>query len=260
MTTHTAHAGPGGQRVRLGKAAPAYDPRTLKLARYLDLAKLPQAPAETSRASRVGSWPMYANDRLGDCTCAGMAHMVEFWTNLSGHAATFAVTEEQVIAAYSAITGYDPTTGANDNGAVELNVLNWWRTNGLAGHSISAFTAVNIANRDLVRQAVYLFDGLYIGVALPATAQGQPSWEYLPQYGSQAYPGSWGGHCVNVVDYDEKGVTVITWGAPLHMSWEFWEHYVDEAYAIIGADAFADSGKTLEGFDAAGLLADLESI
>lgn len=244
---------------RLGKQAAKYDSRTLKLARYLDLSALPTPPASTTRSSAVAEWPMYANDRIGDCTCAGMAHMVEFWLGLS-RLTDFSVTEADVIAAYTAIAGYDPQTGANDNGAVELDVLSYWTNTGIGGHRISAYAAVNLANRDLVRAACWLFDGLYIGCALPASAQGQPSWEYRPETGSQAYPGSWGGHCVNVVDYDETGVTVVTWGKTLHMSWDFWDHYVDEAYAIIAPEAFANNGNTIEGFNVQALVADLECV
>lgn len=246
------------QLPRLGKQQARYDSRTLKLARYLDLHALPTPPASTSRADSVSDWPMYANDRLGDCTCAGMAHMVEFWLKMSD--GQFSISEQDVIDAYTQVSGYDPATGENDNGAVELDVLNWWFKTGIAGHRIESYAAVNIANHDLIKAAAWLFDGLYIGVALPASAQNQPSWEYRPETGSQAYPGSWGGHCVNVVDYDDSGVTVVTWGKTLHVSWDFWDHYVDEAYAIISPDEFTSGGKTVEGFDVKALQSDLRSL
>jgi len=244
---------------RLGKKAAVYDPRTLKLSNYLDLAALPTPPASTHRSEAVTSWPMFLNDQLGDCTIAALAHMIGFWLSLSKDK-IYTLSDANVLAAYRAVTGYNPADPSTDTGAVELDVLRYWSRHGVAGHHAKAFAAVNITNRAHVETAAWLFDGLYIGVALPATAQGQSSWEFHPKQGSAAYPGSWGGHAVNVVDYDTSGVTVITWGRPLHMSWDFWAHYVDEAYAIIAVEEFNTAGKTVEGFNIAALTADLASI
>ena len=36
-------------------------------------------------------------------------------------------------------------------------------------------------------------------------------------------PGSWGGHAVDVVGYDDAGLTVVSWGALLRASWDFWD-------------------------------------
>ena len=71
-----------------------------------------------------------------------------------------------------------------------------------------------------------------------------------------ARPGSWGGHAVNVVAYDDRTLTVVTWGRLQEMTWAFWERYVDESYAIISPD-FLDAGKAPNGFDLAALRRDL---
>ena len=65
---------------KLGKIAPRVDVRTLTLSRYVDRAQLPDPPATIDLADHVAEWPMYANDRLGDCTTAAAAHMIEAWT------------------------------------------------------------------------------------------------------------------------------------------------------------------------------------
>ena len=55
--------------------------------------------------SRVASWPMLANDRAGDCTCAGVGHVIQQWTAYTD--ATPVVTNDaEVLAAYSAVSGY----------------------------------------------------------------------------------------------------------------------------------------------------------
>ena len=87
---------------------------------------------------------MMHNDTIGDCTCAAAGHLVMEWTANVGAETTPA--DADILAAYSAITGYDPKTGANDNGAVETDVLNYWRKTGIAGHKIMAYAALEPGN------------------------------------------------------------------------------------------------------------------
>ncbi len=65
---------------KLGKLPVRTDVRTLRIGRYVDTAKLPEPPVALDLADRVGDWPMYANDRIGDCTIAAAGHMIEAWT------------------------------------------------------------------------------------------------------------------------------------------------------------------------------------
>ena len=65
---------------KLGKLPVRTDVRTLSLARYVDKAKLPSPPDAFDETTQVHDWPMYANDRIGDCTIAAAGHMIEAWT------------------------------------------------------------------------------------------------------------------------------------------------------------------------------------
>ena len=56
-----------------------------------------------------------------------------------------------------------------------------------------------------IRQSIALFGGVYIGLALPLTAQNQDVWDVVPNGGANAEEGSWGGHCVYVPKYDTVG-------------------------------------------------------
>jgi len=67
-------------QVKLGRLPVRTDARTLALPRYVDRAKLPPPPPDLDLAAAVMEWPMYANDRIGDCTTAAAAHMIEAWT------------------------------------------------------------------------------------------------------------------------------------------------------------------------------------
>lgn len=119
------------RKLKLGKGGARHDPRALLLASYLTPA-LPAPPAIFEVSSKVKVWGMMDNDQIGDCTCAAAGHLIMEWTANSGQKMA-TPTDQQIVAAYSAITGYNPVTGANDNGAIEVDVLNYWRQTGIAG-------------------------------------------------------------------------------------------------------------------------------
>jgi hypothetical protein len=241
---------------RLGKLPARVDVRTLKLAQYVDRTLLPPPPASLDLSRPVAGWPMYANDRVGDCTTAAAGHMIEAWTaDVTGAAAE--LPESAVLDAFDHVKLVDPVTG--EEGAVELDVLNYWRKEGIGGHPIGAFAAVSVRDRMLVRIGAYLFVGLYIGLQLPETAQDQDVWDWTGRLDGPAAPGSWGGHAVDVVGYDDTGLTVVTWGRLQELTWSFWEHYCDEAYCIISND-FLAGGTSPEGFDLAALQDDLRLV
>ena len=239
---------------RLGKLPARIDARTLQLARYVDTGQLPPPPPDLDLADAVPEWPMYANDRLGDCTTAAAAHMIEAWTAPTRGAAV-EVTERSVIDAFDKVKRVDPATG--EEGAVELDVLTYWRKSGIGGHKIGAFARVPVWDHRLVRDAAFLFGGLYIGLQLPLSAQRQTTWDWTHRLDGPARPGSWGGHAVDVVEYDRQGLTVVTWGRLQEMTWAFWDRYVDEAYAILSVDFLDEAGEAPNGFDLAALKTDL---
>jgi hypothetical protein len=164
------------------------------------------------------------------------------------------VTEPDVLRAFDAVKITDPRTG--EEGAVELDVLRYWRETGVGGHHIGAFAGVSLHDESLVRTGAYLFGGLYIGLALPLTAQHQDVWDWTGTLSGPAAPGSWGGHAVDIVGYDDGGLTFVTWGSLKRMTWRFWERYVDEVYALLSND-FLNGDRAPNGFDLTALKADL---
>lgn len=241
--------------MQLGKAPAKHDDRTLRLASYLP-GHLPPAPSTHAWSPKVATWPMYANDLLGDCTAAAAAHMVQCWT--ANGSSEYRMPESDVVAFYEDSTGYDPADPSTDQGGVELDVLNYWRKSGISGHKIGAYVSVPPTSGMLTRSGIFLFGGLYIGVALPISAQRQVVWD-VPHGGArwEGAPGSWGGHAIPVLDFDARGLICVTWGAVKRMTWRFYRTYCDEAYAIIADDFVNGSRRAPNGFDLAALKADL---
>lgn len=235
----------------------------MQLGKYLT-PQLPPPPATFDVTGKVAQWPMYGNDRLGDCTFAAVGHQIQAWTAQAGKPYTPA---EQVIETGYWETGSPPATtgtagGPTDTGRYELDVLNWWRDPGLPGDQLGAFAAVTILDHNEVEAGMWLFGGLYLGIGLPITAQTQQVWDLVGdgKTGNSA-PWSWGGHAVPALAYDAGAgrIKVVTWGGILEMTYRFWDVYVEEAYALLSPDWFA-AGMSPTGFDQAALEADLAAI
>jgi hypothetical protein len=252
---------------KLGKKKAEHDPKGLLLADYLDLtAVLPTIPAKCSWGYKDKSWPMFGNDTLGDCTIAAAGHLIQEWT--TDESTEVDLPESDIIKAYSGACGYvvgDPST---DQGGVETVVLDYWKKTGIGGHKLYAYTALEPGNLTLIKAGIFLFGGVYIGLGLPLTAQSQSNpggtWSVAP--GGTNTPngqaGSWGGHAVPVIGYNENVLTVISWGSIIYMTYNFWNLYTDEAYAPLSED-WAPSSEVhapVEGFNLAQLDVDLKLV
>lgn len=254
--------------VKLGRKAIKTDSRTLKLAKYFTtgLAAPPLHYNWTARAHRAQpNWGMMMNDTLGDCTCAAVGHAVQVLT--SNAATEVTVPDSAVLTAYENWCGYNPADPSTDQGGICLDVLNDWRQQGFDGgvHKLLAYASVAPTDVVHVKQGIYLFGGVYIGLGLPITAQAQTgnnlTWDVVPDDpAGDSQPGSWGGHCVYVASYDATGLLCVTWGVLQKMSWAFWNTYVDEAYALISPDWISEKGAAANGFNLTQLEADLAAV
>jgi hypothetical protein len=217
------------RRLKLGRL-PA-QPARPKLRFSAIAAQLEAPPASADWLTGVSDWPMYDNDRYGCCVEAEMGHHVEQITHF-GQGATTEVTPDKVLDAYSAITGFDPEKPNTDQGTVVEDALSWWRKgDGLAGHAIVAYAAVDVSSATEVKQALNLFGGISIGFNFPASAMDQfdagKPWDVVKHSPLQ------GGHCALVGGYDATYFTCVTWGAVQKMTPAFWRQYVDEAWVVI---------------------------
>ena len=214
---------------KLGCKPARIDPRTLKMSRLA----LPKPPTRQIWCSAISDWGMMGNDQLGDCVFAAMGHAIQVWSRATGKELT--LSDAAIVGAYSKWAGYVPWDPSTDNGAVELDMLNLWRQQDLGGEKLIGYADPSPANTLHVEQAVWLFGGLMIGLNLPITAQDQDTWDVVPGNSTDADPGSWGGHAVHVIGYDNRVLTFVTWGALKQMTWAFWQQYCSESHALLSA-------------------------
>jgi hypothetical protein len=190
--------------VKLGKNEARVDDRTLQIGKYF-LKSLALAPDNVDNTCGITDWGMMLNgpndgstgaprEGLGDCTVAGCGHGEQVWSACRG--GEYTPPDTAILQKYEQWDGYvlgDPST---DNGGDELTVLNKWRKGSFWGHPLLAHGNVDLNNLTEVKQAIYYFGFIYIGVQLPIICQGQNIWTPGQANDPNAIPGSWGGHCL----------------------------------------------------------------
>lgn len=203
---------------------------------------LPVASGKVDRETGISSWPMYGNDRLGDCTVAGMFHAISAVETISTMGPTPIFTDDEAVKVYSAVSGYDPETGDNDNGATLADVCRYMVKTGATDnrgghHKLLAWAEIeDYTNLKLLKRVLNAFGTVYLAIDFPVSAMDQ--FQAGKPWTLDSESPSDGGHCiplqysgVNTGEwYDE---TIITWGAEQKMSEGFAKAKIVEAVAII---------------------------
>lgn len=218
---------------KLGKLAPKPDVRTLRLERYLPR-ELPPIPTAFDYGTGV-TFPMWLNDREGDCVVATSAGWIDVWTTKQGK--PHVLTDAEVGGKYSELTGFDPTTGMNDTGLVILDFLKDWRNNGFAGDKLGAYGDLGNANMSLIFAATYLCECLSIGVQLPDYCLQTDVWDRPSNRIA-------GGHNILLTGADGRGNALgRTWGGrKITLSPAFMGAQVDELHFAFSQDQLDGNG------------------
>jgi hypothetical protein len=246
----------------------------LVLERYLDprvalsRAGLPPVPRsqDVDRASQVGSWPMYLNDQLGDCTIAALGHMFGAWSTYSGEGEVL-FTDDQIESVYSRVGGYVPGDPDTDQGCNMSEVLADSKANGITDtsgktHKVVGYASFgNPADETLLGQVLDVFGTVYVGINVQQSIENEFSegvpWTYTP--GEEFV----GGHaiCLQRRFGSGKGVLeYVTWGALQRATTGFQARCAEEAWAPVTQDWINANGTTVEGLDLTQLLADMEAV
>jgi len=240
---------------RFGKHPSKRDYRTLLFKDYVT-AELGAPPTSDDVLKRVYAslkvndptklFPMDGNDTLGDCTIAALAHADTTFNGMLG--------KEKIMAKQAVVKLYYHLTGGVDSGLNELDVLNYWRQNQVAGDEIITYVSIDPKNHTNIEQAIHIFGGVYLGFQVQQNCID----EFNKHQPWTPGPLTNDGHAVYAVGYDPTGVTVLTWGNTQRGTWAWWDECVDEAYAILPPQA--RNPKFAPGFNMAQLEADLKAV
>lgn len=190
----------------------AAHPPKLSLMNYMGV-KLPLPPERCSylhyRNEDRSERQVFGNDKAGNCVEADILHTIGLINYNAGTPATF--TDEQGLELYSGITGYNPADPSTDQGTIPQVALDWWLKNGVFGHHIAGWVAVNGHSMQEVRTAIWLFENCSYAVGLPdAWVAEQPGDWFTWGVDGQANPEN--GHFFLGAGYDDNAVIVDSWG------------------------------------------------
>jgi hypothetical protein len=257
-----------GKSYKLGRRRPVARGPRLRLRNYLYKDLPPPPPlVDYSSKARAALAQVYLNDQLGDCVIAGIEHVAGVLTGNVGAPVIFDDANTKRL--YGAIGGYVDGDESTDNGCDEVTALNYWQENGLLAdgeHKISGWIAVDGTNADEIKTALWLFENLIFGVPMPdAWVNPMPSGSgFIWDVGGDSDDNN--GHCFVGVGYNEKTVTIGTWGMLGDITVPAIARYASgsgggELYAALSSDAVAKAAeKAPNGFDFSQLLADLDSL
>jgi hypothetical protein len=187
------------------------------------------------------------NDRLGDCAEAGYCHADQVWSVAAGK--PILTAPDSAVEALYSTQGYVPGNPSTDQGTVLQSLLTYLvQTAKPAGGlpKLAAFVEIDPTNEDDLNRATYESGLLYIGMTVPAYAQGA-----LDTLGAtlDVVPGGdktvIGGHCVISAGYRPGYREFISYGcAGYSMTTAYWHQNVDECYALVSPEFCEANGLT----------------
>jgi hypothetical protein len=252
---------------RMGRRRPLARCPRFSLRNYLmkDLSPPPASCDYSAQAGKALS-QIYLNDKLGDCVIAGIGHVVGVLTAGAGN--QFVYSDAQILQLYEAIGGYVPNHPNTDDGCDEQTALNYWQHHGAPSgtHKIAGWVAVNGADPNEYRTALWLFENLYFGLELPDKWVNPMPTRPGFTWDAAGPPNPSNGHCVVGVGYSNKGVKICTWGMLGTLTDNAIEKYATtagsgELYTVISQDAINKATqKAPAGFDWSQLIADFDSM
>jgi len=248
---------------KLGKQSATVDSRDLKFSEVIDTSSLPKVPTTFKGYSKdfpagypgygmLGNGPEDDNsiprsdsaaiNGAGDCAWAGPGHETMI-LNKNAARTVPQFTSYNILQQYSAYSGYNLVTGENDNGSNVRDVLNWRQTKGLldtsgTAHKIGIFVSLAVGNFTELRQALYFFDVVGMGINFPTSAMSQfnngQMWK--PVTGSSIE----GGHYIPIVEHSVVDEWIcITWARPQIMNNNFISKYCDEVWAYLTTERYS---------------------
>lgn len=191
---------------------------------------------------------MALNDQMGCCTISSKDHLIsaQQWF---GQAESVQIPDAETLKAYSAVSGYDPATGRNDNGASMQDSLDYWRKTGIGGYQIEAFAQVDAGDLDMIRTCIDAFGAVDTGMWFPDFAMEQFNAGQTWDLGRIRRYRNAGGHCVPIVGYGADYFDCWTWGRRQRMTVEFFRRFFDEVWAVADRNWQRPDGTVPNGID-----------
>lgn len=189
----------------------------------------PSVPAPTAAWGMLGNGPdpsltVGGGRPLGDCTIAGVVHLRMAVAGRVGATEVFPDSN-------SVADTYLRLAHGRDTGLVEADVLHTWHVAGLFADRCVGYAPLDWRDATVLRQAVAVFGGVYLGVSMPSSAEAQfAAGEPWTLTGDRRVVG---GHCVVAVGYDADWLLVVSWGVTQRVAWDWLAAFGEEGWAVV---------------------------
>lgn len=201
------------------------------------------APPKLDRSNVVFQPLLGMNNTYGDCTAAGLANAAEAKASLGGF--SLGISDAQILAFYAEclrLPQNDLKALAAADGAYETDVLGFQAKHGFAVTNqvlVGAWASVaDPKDLNAMRVLASEWGSAYLGVALAVADQNTDVWVANPPADAgDPTPGSWGGHCLILWDYEgieeDSLVRLATWGGFQKATWGWMRKALLEAHGIL---------------------------
>lgn len=253
-------------QVFLGRKRPVARGLRLPFANY-QLKSMPDCPVDDVDYSVKPAdflKQVLLNNQLGCCTASGAFHIGGSLLANAGFPIPYTDTDVKTFYEHFGYVDGNPDT---DNGASEIDVLNFWQEKGLLGdgktHRIMGRLSINGTDERQVMAALYAFENLYFGIELA------DSWLAKPPADGQVWPKAPGnpnnGHCAISCKGGKKagGIIVDSWGYDILMPFDSVAQATSvplqgELYAVLSPDGIVKAQQKFpNGLDWSQLVADI---
>jgi hypothetical protein len=215
----------------------------------------------------VGTWGMLGNDSVGDCVPAAIMHCLQQISTYAGKPLN--PSDDEAIALYSAVTGYNPDDPASDQGTYVMGpggAMEWWHTHGVTCGGkqckLESYLQITRINPTEWRQAIAIFGGILVGLSLPANvlASGLPPFLWNNPGGPVD-----GGHEVWVngfttTSHGYRTYDTVSWGGRYRLTEDFLEKTVAEVVVPYSPEAMNAMGTDGAGVNHDALVAAMASL
>lgn len=203
------------------------------------------------------------NDRLGLCVEVADARIIQIHKAVVWNDPT-KPKEADIIARYAAETGYNPATGAGDNGTDTVEDMTAWSTRGIAitdqTKDIPRWARANPQDQAEVNLSIAHAGPVAVTIALPLAFQNLSVWDQAPGVGPQWQPAGWGFHRVMCGKFDAGFRTLRTWGRDLVIHPDSWSRFVAAVDVVLSREWLDTTGLSPTGLDLDALDADMAAL
>lgn len=189
----------------------------------------PRATVDNITGTTFG---MYDNDRYGDCGPTALCNFRRISSRIeTGHQHNVTLRKCLQLYSQSSTPPFDPSTGNNDNGVMNPDLLYAARHYGVGDERMAAYGQVQVNSDNDLALTIDVFGGALVAVNLQLAQQSQTEqgyWDYSPS-------GEWGGHDIVFAAYDlhAGSFDCVSWAERVRTTSGFRVQQVDEVWVPI---------------------------